>query len=294
MNEQEMMAKKQVEKREKTDTILAYILIVVLLGCIFAVLYLKFIRKDNNEVTPNEEMPTNNTISLETISSGFNSSDLVSTYLSEGKTINSTVNGDSIEISYDDGSNNRTYTIPLTNNELLFDVSPDDTVIVDIYKEIAYVICAYSGSENTACRAAANSISSETNGVRFETTDDTNNVYVSIVNSIVSGGTEEEVTNETVYDSETIVGLDNNNYTLNINGATIKDITVNINDDNSITINGTVESEAAVKVIAKLYDEEKNIINEKTIDSVTREFEIVFENIENINSIANYSINVEK
>ena len=42
MNEQEMMQRQKIEKREKTDIILAYILIVILLAGIGIVLYLKY------------------------------------------------------------------------------------------------------------------------------------------------------------------------------------------------------------------------------------------------------------
>ena len=42
MNEQEMIQRQKIEKREKTDIILAYILIVILLAGIGIVLYLKY------------------------------------------------------------------------------------------------------------------------------------------------------------------------------------------------------------------------------------------------------------
>lgn len=291
MNEQEMMQRKKIEKREKTDTILAYILIVILLGCIFVVLYLKFIRKEE-EVNPNEEVTASSTINLDIISNGFNNSDLVSRYSADNKTINSTISGNALVITYEDGTDTKNYNIPLVNDELMFSVTENDNVIVDIYKEIAYIICAYSNAGNDACRSTANSLSEGTNGIRFEKTEDNNNVYVSITNSIVSG---EENNNENgnVYNSETIVTLNDNNYTLNINDAIIKDIIVNTSD-NGIKISGNVTSDNNVKVIVRLYDADKNVINEKTSENITSDFEIEFSEIENINEVISYSINIEK
>ena len=39
MNEEEMMRMKKIEKREKTDTMLAYILIVILIACLGVILF---------------------------------------------------------------------------------------------------------------------------------------------------------------------------------------------------------------------------------------------------------------
>ena len=43
-----------------------------------------------------------------------------------------------------------------------------------------------------------------------------------------------------------------------------------------------------------MYDKEKMSIDEKTIEEVNGVFEIIFDNIENIDNVANYSINIEK
>ena len=40
MNEQDLMIQEKIKKREKTDIMLAYILIVILLGCILFIVYL--------------------------------------------------------------------------------------------------------------------------------------------------------------------------------------------------------------------------------------------------------------
>ena len=56
MNEEEMMRTKKIEKREKTDTILAYILIVILIACLGIILFLKFVKKEDTK--PEEHNPT--------------------------------------------------------------------------------------------------------------------------------------------------------------------------------------------------------------------------------------------
>ena len=76
MNEEEMMRMKKIEKREKTDTILAYILIVILIVCLGVILFLKFVKKEGTK--PEEHEP--NYISINEIVTKFNSSTLISKY----------------------------------------------------------------------------------------------------------------------------------------------------------------------------------------------------------------------
>ena len=76
MNEEEMMRMKKIEKREKTDTILAYILIVILIVCLGVILFLKFVKKEDTK--PEEHNPTY--ISINEIVTKFNGSTLISKY----------------------------------------------------------------------------------------------------------------------------------------------------------------------------------------------------------------------
>ena len=78
MNEEEMMRMKKIEKREKTDTILAYILIVILIVCLGVILFLKFAKKEDTK--PEEHNPTY--ISINEIVTKFNGSTLINLFLS--------------------------------------------------------------------------------------------------------------------------------------------------------------------------------------------------------------------
>ena len=80
MNEEEMMRMKKIEKREKTDTMLAYILIVILIACLGVILFLKFVKKEDTK--PEEHEP--NYISINEIVTKFNSSTLISKYSNDG------------------------------------------------------------------------------------------------------------------------------------------------------------------------------------------------------------------
>ena len=71
MNEQEMIMNEKIRKREKLDTILAYILLVFLIGAILFILYLKFIKREDT-TTPVEK--PNNNITLNDISNSLNNS----------------------------------------------------------------------------------------------------------------------------------------------------------------------------------------------------------------------------
>ena len=80
MNEEEMMRMKKIEKREKTDTMLAYILIVILIACLGVILFLKFVKKEDTK--PEEHNPTY--ISINEIVTKFNGSTLISKYSNDG------------------------------------------------------------------------------------------------------------------------------------------------------------------------------------------------------------------
>ena len=60
----------KIKKREKLDTILAYILLVIIISAIVFVLYLKFIRREEPLVKQEEHL--NNYITLNEISSKLN------------------------------------------------------------------------------------------------------------------------------------------------------------------------------------------------------------------------------
>lgn len=97
MNEQEMIMNEKIRKREKLDTILAYILLVFLIGAILFILYLKFIKREDT-TTPVEK--PNNNITLNDISNSLNNSTLANRYLNDNVTFSSKVNGTSLVIDY--------------------------------------------------------------------------------------------------------------------------------------------------------------------------------------------------
>lgn len=195
MNEQEIMQKNAIEKREKTDTMIAYGLIVILSLCIIILLYLKFVRKEETPVIVDNPPVETNTTSLNIISRGLNNSDLVVKYNEKGETISSKVEENNLIITYTKDNEDKEYNIALEGDELEFNVEKDDTIIEDIYKEVAYVICSYSGVGNSVCRTAADTINESTSGIRIVEKDDSKLVYVSIKDTIVAAGSASNSTN---------------------------------------------------------------------------------------------------
>lgn len=181
MNEQEIQ--KKIEKREKTDIILAYILIVILLGAILIVVYLKYFKEDNVDQSEH----TSNYITLETISASLNSSSLAQTI-----SLNSTITENSINVNYNENEETKELIIPLINNELeIIFPEEDKTTIENIYKEITKTICVYYGNDENSCTSAIESInSSTTNGIRFENNGNNNVVYINMMTSIDVAGSE--------------------------------------------------------------------------------------------------------
>ena len=111
-NEQEMMLREKIEKREKFDTILAYVLLVILLGCIGGVLALKFLGSDEEELPPINEN-TANYISLDQIVTSLNTSVLANRYMNDCASFTASVNGNAILVNYVNGEVSVNSNIPI-------------------------------------------------------------------------------------------------------------------------------------------------------------------------------------
>ena len=233
MNEEELMRMKKIEKREKVDIALAYMLIVILLGAIVVILYLKFIRKE--EPRQDDQLPTY--ISLNEITAGLNSSTLANRYTNDGATFTSTVSNDAIVVTYTKGEQNININIPLVNNELQVNIAKEnEKIITDTYKEIANIICKYYGNSEDSCRTTINNIKSDSQGIRFISDANNSYVYIDINKSV-------DVTNvfNSAYTEETKVTLDNTNYSLKISDTEISNITVT-NSDTDIKVSGSIKN----------------------------------------------------
>lgn len=277
MNEEDMIIQEKIKKREKTDIMLAYMLIVILLGCILFVLYLKFIKNNGDSSVEEPTEYVANYIKLEDIASGI-SSNLNSKY--SGITSNAGEN--SINVTYGD----LIYDIPLINNELEFKMDNDNKELSeDIYKEIISSVCTYYNNDVDRCKNAAESITfgSNVSGVRF--VNDT--MYISVTNSV----TPVDEIEKTTYTVETITEIENTDYEINMNDKVISNIKVDMSDVD-ITISGDLSSSGNVNV--KIYDNDEKLLEEKSTDGENN-FSISFEYNDNLNidSIKKYSISIE-
>lgn len=295
MNEEELMRMKKIEKREKVDIALAYMLIVILLGAIVVILYLKFIRKE--EPRQDEQLPTY--ISLNEITAGLNSSTLANRYTNDGATFTSTVSNDAIVVTYTKGEQNININIPLVNNELQVNIAKEnEQIITDTYKEIANIICKYYGNSEDSCRTTINNIKSDSQGIRFISDANNSYVYIDINKSV-------DVTNvfNSAYTEETKVTLDNTNYSLKISDTEISNITVT-NSDTDIKVSGSIKNlstEGTLSIIVKLYDNDGNVVGEdkkaytadKTLNGEdTFEFSFAYNDTLKKDNVKDYSINV--
>ena len=295
MNEEELMRMKKIEKREKVDIALAYMLIVILLGAIVVILYLKFIRKE--EPRQDDQLPTY--ISLNEITAGLNSSTLANRYTNDGAIFTSTVSNDAIVVTYTKGEQNININIPLVNNELQVNIAKEnEKIITDTYKEIANIICKYYGNSEDSCRTTINNIKSDSQGIRFISDANNSYVYIDINKSV-------DVTNvfNSAYTEETKVTLDNTNYSLKISDTEISNITVT-NSDTDIKVSGSIKNlstEGTLSIIVKLYDNDGNVVGEDkkayTADKAlngedTFEFSFAYNDTLKKDNVKDYSINV--
>lgn len=280
MNEQDIMIQEKIEKREKTDIIIAYILIAIITCCLLFVVYLKFIKKGSEEETTPTEYTINN-ISLNDIASS-----LINNLSSKYNSINAIPNGNNITVTYGDIS----YNIPLQSNELIFTIDNDNALLSkDIYTEIIASVCTFYRSDREGCKNAARVINETTsvNGVRFVN----NNVYIDIVNSVFP--IEEPV--YPVYNSEVLVDINESYFEVEMNNSKISNIKVDNSDNITITGDITYTSvKESSNVIIRLYDENNTLLEEKSIEEVN-DFSIIFENSDTLKleSVKKYSIVVE-
>ena len=298
MNEQEMMMNEKIKKREKVDTILAYILLVFLLGAIIFILYLKFIRKGDN-TTPVEK--PNNYITLNDISNSLNNSTLANRYLNDNVTFSSKVNGTSLEIDYKKEDKEEVLNVNTVGTELEFPMNDDNRLIIeDIYKEVANIICVYYNNSEDACRSTLNKVDEKNpvNGIRYVTSDNNILVYVNTTQSIDVEKTE-------TYTEVTNVELSKTNYELKLDTEVINNIKVDA-ADTLITFTGDVTTTSENKnmaVVVTLYGdnntkltEEKYEFNDtnKLEEKETFKVEFALSDTLTKDSIKTYSINIEK
>lgn len=298
MNEQEMMMNEKIKKREKLDTILAYILLVFLLGAIIFILYLKFIRKEDN-TTPVEK--PNNYITLNDISNSLNNSTLANRYLNDNVTFSSKVNGTSLEIDYKKEDKEEVLNINTVGTELEFTMNDDNRLIIeDIYKEVANIICVYYNNSEDSCRNTLNKVDEKNpvNGIRYVTSDNNILVYVNTTQSIDVEKTE-------TYTEVTNVELSKTNYELKLDTEVINNIKVDTTDT-LITFTGDVTTTSENKnmtIVVTLYGdnntkltEEKYEFNDtnKLEDNGQFKVEFTLSNTLTKDSIKTYSINIEK
>lgn len=298
MNEQEMIMNEKIRKREKLDTILAYILLVFLLGAILFILYLKFIKREDT-TTPVEK--PNNNITLNDISNSLNNSTLANRYLNDNVTFSSKVNGTSLVIDYKKDDKIVNLNVNTMGTELEFTMNEDNRLVTeDIYKEVANIICVYYKNTEDACRSTLSKVdeSNPINGIRYVTSDNNILVYVNTAKSI-------DVENVETYTEVTKTAVTKTNYELKLDTETINNIKIT-NTDTLITFTGNVATTSESKnmsIVVTLYGdndtkltEEKYEFNDTNKLEENKEFKVEFtlNDTLTLDSIKAYSISIEK
>ena len=298
MNEQEMIMNEKIRKREKLDTILAYILLVFLIGAILFILYLKFIKREDT-TTPVEK--PNNNITLNDISNSLNNSTLANRYLNDNVTFSSKVNGTSLVIDYKKDDKIVNLNVNTMGTELEFTMNEDNRLVTeDIYKEVANIICVYYKNTEDACRSTLSKVDENNpiNGIRYVTSDNNILVYVNTAKSI-------DIENIDTYTEVTKTELSKTNYELKLDTETINNIKIS-NAYTLITFTGNVTTTSESKnmsIVVTLYGdndtkltEEKYEFNDTNKLEENKEFKVEFtlNDTLNLDSIKAYSISIEK
>lgn len=281
MNEEEMMMRQKIEKREKVDTIIAYCLIVILIGCIAILSILKLTKKED-VVKPDDHTPSYATLN-----------DVVTNLNNSNLDITASTSNNAVVVTTKDGSLN--LNIPLVNNELEVTYNKDnEEVVTNIYKEITTNLCVFYGNTNDICTSVVNNITKDStvNGIRFITEGDNTKVYINLLASIDVSSYKEEYTEETIKD------ISINNYSLNINDVNVSNIVIN-NSDTDIVFTSDLKNNNSDKytITVKLYDENNNSIGEESKEYTTEDkLEIKFTYSDSLlkDNVKKYSINITR
>lgn len=279
--DQEMMMRQKVEKREKVDTIIAYCLIVILIGCIAILSVLKLTKKED-KVKPDDHTPSYATLN-----------DVVTNLNNSNLDITASTSNNAVVVTTKDGSLN--LNIPLVNNELEVTYNKDnEEVVTNIYKEITTNLCVFYGNTNDICTSVVNNITKDStiNGIRFITDGDNTKVYINLLASIDVSSYKEEYTEETIKD------ISINNYSLNINDVNVSNIVIN-NSDTDMVFTSDLKNNNSDKytVTIKLYDENNNSIGEESKEYTTEDkLEIKFTYSDSLlkDNVKKYSINITR
>lgn len=279
--DQEMMMRQKIEKREKVDTIIAYCLIVILIGCIAILSILKLTKKED-EVKPDDHTPSYATLN-----------DVVTNLNNSNLDITASTSNNAVVVTTKDGSLN--LNIPLVNNELEVTYNKDnEEVVTNIYKEITTNLCVFYGNTNDICTSVVNNITKDStvNGIRFITEGDNTKVYINLLASIDVSSYKEKYTEETIKD------ISINNYSLNINDVNVSNIVIN-NSDTDIVFTSDLKNNNSDKytITIKLYDENNNSIGEESKEYTTEDkLEIKFTYSDSLlkDNVKKYSINITR
>mgnify|MGYP004611220855 FL=1 len=279
--DQEMMMRQKVEKREKVDTIIAYCLIVILIGCIAILSILKLTKKED-VVKPDDHTPSYATLN-----------DVVTNLNNSNLDITASTSNNAVVVTTKDGSLN--LNIPLVNNELEVTYNKDnEEVVTNIYKEITTNLCVFYGNTNDICTSVVNNITKDStvNGIRFVTEGDNTKVYINLLASIDISSYKEEYTEETIKD------ISINNYSLNINDVNVSNIVIN-NSDTDIVFTSDLKNNNSDKytITIKLYDGNNNSIGEESKEYTTEDkLEIKFTYSDSLlkDNVKKYSINITR
>lgn len=298
-NDQDMIIREKIEKREKIDTILAYVLIVVLVVSIGVVLGLKFLGGGEEDTPVDEYTPTY--ISLGEISTALNNSVLANRYMNDGASFASIVNGNSIVVTYNKDDVVLNIEMPMVGNELMVNIPVKNREIYnEVYKEVANIICLYYGNEEKYCRYTLNNIGdSGINGIRIDNNGENNLVYITTTESF-------DVDKEIMYREVVVSDYDDTDYSLELLDVKVSNINI-IESDTSVKFYFDVsrlnDDNSNFGVLIKLYDMNGSILSENNyqyneenvLDGTgTTEVEFLLNDTLKLDDINKYSIEITK
>ncbi len=261
---------------KKSDVILAYILLVILIACLVGVVMVKLLYKPTSE----EVLEEPKSLTLQQIATSFNDSNLIPMLTLEDSTIKASVDGENLLIDFAYQDNQSQYTVEYVNNVLRMELKLDEEDLEQslsnvlasaiIYQILSVNLCTYQGNTNSVCYETIDAILNHNykqEGLNYNNID-SDTLFMSIDTNIKIVPYQSNKN----YDEVTILDIDSKDYSLTLDNFKLS-LPIISYDDEDKTLNFNYHlvdlknNNRKFTLTLNLYDESDKLLKTFTSES---------------------------
>lgn len=274
-----------MEKSDKKSIIIASIFLVILFGCLGFVIFIKMTYGDKNLNNVNNNVVVPQGLTLTQIVTSFNNSNKVKNSLDENATINMIGSEDSFVINYSTQdvsiSLNGNYTGTLLSLTYNPSVETEENLVAIVFDELVNISCVYNGYNEGECSETVNKLfegNASIEGLGYSKNSETQTLLVVDTSKKIP-----LYTAINTYVNNDIISIDIIDYVITGNNFELNKPLLEFDEESnsfmySATIRKLDNNLKEVKIVLKLYDENKNEVSVSEIDKTNisdiNEFEL--------------------